>query len=82
MMCITKYMSSTKRGVPCNLLHMQSIHRDTALAILSDNDGLKTLKTDYKPAPLLLLIKDMPGTFTLVIIAWCSVTMETEFLWP
>ena len=37
------------------------IHRDTALAILATKDGLTTLETDHKPAPLQLLIRDMPS---------------------
>jgi len=40
----------------CNL-----IPRDTALAILAEKDGLISLETDYEPAPVQLLVKEMPG---------------------
>jgi len=52
--------------VPYIVLH-HLMHRDTALAILAEKDGLTSLEADHKPPPLQLLIKEMPG--------------ETWFIW-
>ena len=36
-------------------------YRDTALAILSEKDGLTALNRSKIPTPLHLLVKEMPG---------------------
>ena len=42
------------------------MHRDTALAILSEMDGLKSLEKENNPILLQLLIKEMPGANTYI----------------
>ena len=37
------------------------LYRDTALAILSEKDGLTALNRNKIPNPLHLLVKEMPG---------------------
>ena len=36
-------------------------YRKTALAILSDKNGMEALKRGENPTPLQLLVKEMPG---------------------
>jgi len=55
------------------------LHRDTALAILSEKDGLEALKRDQYPTPLQLLIKEMPGEASHVNLPSVAYTCNSHF---